>query len=434
MTPIVVGSICTAALIVAIALRVPVAFASLTIGLIGMLCLISPSAAWQFLVSDMFTQLNSYSFSLIPMFVIMGYFAEMSGMTVRLFDAFYTLFGWIRGGLFAATVSACAAFAAVCGSGAATAATIGKVAYPQMKRYKYDDALSTGCIAAAGTLGPLIPPSGTLVIYAVMTGQSITKCLLSGIVPGIMIALLMGLLVFIMCKRNPALGPAGPKTTWGQKFKVMPSLLETAAVFLFVIGGMFGGLFSPTQAGTAGIFGVLLIGVARRGITWKGIWDSAKEALIISCMIMFLIVGSMVFGHLLSLSTITFALVDWVSNLSAPPYMIMALIILFYILGGCFMDALGFIVLTIPITAPIVFQLGYDPIWFGLIICMMGEVGAITPPVGISVYVVKAMIPEVPLGTIFRGIVPFLVVILLVLILVMIFPMIVTFIPSLTKF
>jgi C4-dicarboxylate transporter DctM subunit len=434
MNPVDIGYIGVVVLVLAIVLRVPVAFASMTVGFMGMLFLLKPDAAMRFLVSDIFTQLNSYTFSLIPMFVIMGYFAEMSGMTKRLFEAFYVWVGWVRGGLCAATVLACAAFAAVFGSGAATAATIGKVAYPQMKRYNYDDSLSTGCIAAAGTLGPLIPPSGTLVIYAIMTEQSITKCLLSGIIPGIMIAILMGIVVLIICKRNPSLGPPGPKTDWKTKLKVLPSLGETLAVFLFVMGGMFGGLFTPTQAGTAGVFGTLVIGLIRGGLSWGGAWDTTKEALRISCMIMFLITGSVVFGHFLSLSTLSFALIDWAGTLALPPIMIVIIIILFYIIGGCFVDALGLIVLTIPITAPMVFKLGFDPIWYGLIICMMGEIGAITPPVGITVYVIKALVPEVPLEKIFAGIVPFLMAILAVLILVIAFPVLVTFIPSLTKF
>jgi C4-dicarboxylate transporter DctM subunit len=434
MSNILIGYICLAAMVLAIILRVPVAFASMTAGLIGMMLIISPQGALQFVVSDLYTQFNSFTFSLIPMFVIMGYFAEMSGMTVRLFDAFYTLVGWVKGGLCAATVATCAAFAAVCGSGAATAATIGKVAYPQMNKYGYDDQLSTGTIAAAGTLGPLIPPSGTLVIYAIMTEQSITKCLLSGIIPGIMIATFMGILVYVMCKRNPALGPAGPKTTWKQKVRVLPNLVETLAVFLFVIGGMFGGLFSPTQAGTAGVIGTLAIGLVRGGMSFRKIWNSASEALRISCMIMFMISGSIVFGHFLSLSTLSITIIDWVNHLPIPPVGIMLLIILFYIVGTCLMDSLGLIVLTIPIVAPIIFKLGYDPIWFGLIICMMGEIGAITPPVGISVYVVKALVPEVPLSTIFKGIVPFLGVIMIALVLIIIFPQIATWIPSLTKY
>jgi len=233
MTDVTIGLIFLVVMILLIVIRVPVAFASMTAGVVGMMFILPPQAAFQFLVSDLFTQFFSYTFSLIPMFVIMGYFAEMSGMTTRLFDSFYILVGWIKGGLCAATVATCATFAAVCGSGAATAATIGKVAYPQMKKYGYHDQLSTGTIAAAGTLGPLIPPSGTLVIYAIMTEQSITKCLLSGIIPGIIIALFMGILVFAMCKINPRLGPAGPKTTWVQKVKVLPSLGETLAVFLF---------------------------------------------------------------------------------------------------------------------------------------------------------------------------------------------------------
>jgi C4-dicarboxylate transporter, DctM subunit len=432
MTPFEVGLICIGILLVAICIRIPVAFASLLTGVIGMLWLLPPQAAFRFAVTDLNTQFNSFPFSAMPMFILMGFFAASSGMTQKLFNVAYTWIGSIRGGLAVATVGACALFSAVCGSGPATAGTIGKVAYPQMKRFGYDDALSTGSIAAAGTLGPLIPPSGAMIIYAILTEQSIVKCLVSGILPGILVAILMGLTGFFICKRNPGLGPAGPKTTWQQKVRVLPGLIETVILFVFIIGGLYVGIFTPTQAGAAGAFGALIIGLIGRNLKWKTIWESAKESLRLSCMVLFLIAGSVVFGHFLTLSTVSTTVVHWAQQLPVAPVVIIIIICVFYVIGGCFIDSLGLLVLTIPITAPVVFSLGYDPIWYGVIMCMLGETGAITPPLGVNVFVIKGIAPEVSLNTIFRGILPFFITICVAIGIVIAFPIIATWIPSLT--
>ncbi len=433
MTPYEIGLLGIGLLLLAIALRVPIAFASMLTGVMGMLLMLPPMAALRFAITDINTQFNSFGFSALPMFTLMGFFAAGSGMTQRLFDVAYAWIGWIRGGLAVATVVACALFSAICGSGPATAATIGKVAYPQMKRFGYDDALSTGAIAAAGTLGPLIPPSGAMIIYAILTQQSIIKCLVSGILPGILVAIMMGLMGYYLCWRNPNLGPPGPKTDWKRKIQVLPGLIETIVLFAFVIGGLYFGWFTPTQGAAAGAFGALAIGLARRDLSWKILWGSTKEALKVSCMVLFLIAGSVVFGHFLSLSTFSTQLVTWAQHLTIPPVFIIVIICVFYIVGGCFIDSLGLLVLTIPITAPVVFSLGYDPIWFGVIICMLGETGAITPPLGVNVFVIKAVTPEVSLNTIFKGILPFFVVICVAIGIVIAFPIIATWIPSMTS-
>jgi C4-dicarboxylate transporter DctM subunit len=433
MTPYEIGLLGIGLLLLAIALRVPIAFASMIAGVIGMLMMLPPMAALRFAITDINTQFNSFGFSALPMFTLMGFFAAGSGMTQRLFDVAYAWIGWIRGGLAVATVVACALFSAICGSGPATAATIGKVAYPQMKRFGYDDALSTGAIAAAGTLGPLIPPSGAMIIYAILTQQSIIKCLVSGILPGILVAIMMGLTGYYLCWRNPNLGPPGPKTDWKRKIKVLPGLIETIILFAFVIGGLYFGWFTPTQGAAAGAFGALAIGLARRDLSWKIFWNSTKEALKVSCMVLFLIAGSVVFGHFLSLSTFSTQLVTWAQHLTIPPVFIIIIICVFYIVGGCFIDSLGLLVLTIPITAPVVFSLGYDPIWFGVIMCMLGETGAITPPLGVNVFVIKAVAPEVSLNTIFRGILPFFIVICIAIGIIIAFPIIATWIPSMTS-
>jgi C4-dicarboxylate transporter DctM subunit len=432
MSPFGIGLLSSVILIVLIAIRVPIAFASIASGLIGMLMLLSPHGALSYVVSDMYSQFNSFPFSAVPMFILMGYFTASAGMTGRLFDAAYAWVGSIRGGLAVATVSACALFAAVSGSGPATAATIGKVAYPQMKRYGYDDRISTACIAAAGTLGPLIPPSGAMIVYAILAEQSIIKCLLAGILPGVLVTVLMVLMIVGLCLRNPGLAPAGPRTDMRTKVKALPGVLETAILFLYVVGGLYVGLFTPTQAGAAGALGALIIGLSRRRLKGRVIWGAAQEAVRVSCMVLFLIVGSVVFGHLLSLSTVTTNVIAWVQHLPLPPVVIIISICVAYIIGGCFLDSLGLLVLTTPIIAPVISSLGYDLIWWGVIMCMLGEVGAITPPLGVNVYVIRH-ISGASLDAIVRGIVPFFVVIVLAIAIVIAFPSLATWLPSMAQ-
>ena len=382
----------------------------------------------------MYNQFNSFSFSAVPMFILMGYFTASTGMTERLFSAAYAWIGWLRGGLSIASVMACALFAAVSGSGPATAATIGKVAYPQMKRYGYHDSLSTACIAAAGTLGPLIPPSGAMIVYAILTEQSIIQCLLAGIVPGIIVTLLMILMIFGLCIKFPNLAPAGPKTSWSVKIKSLPGVLETAFLFLFVVGGLYLGFFTPTQAGAAGAFGALVIGLVHGKLGIKVVWSSAKEAVRVSCMVLFLIAGSVIFGHLLSLSTFTTSAIQWVQSLPVPTVVIIMGICIFYVIGGCFLDALGLLVLSTPIIAPVISGLGYDLVWWGVIMCMLGEIGAITPPLGGNVFVIKYITnDEVSLNTIFKGILPFFIIILIAIGIIIAFPSIATWLPYLSS-
>lgn len=431
MNPAIIGIVGIVILLLVIILRMPVAFAALTVGFIGMLFLITPEAAFKFLAMDMFGMFSSYSFSVIPMFILMGYLAAAAGMTSKLFETSYAWVGHFRGGLSIATVLACAAFSGICGSGAATAATIGVIAYPEMKKFHYDDALATGCIAAGGSLGPVIPPSSALVIYALLTEQSIAQCLVSGIIPGIIIAILMVLGVTFITRRNPSYGPPGPRTSWSEKIRQLPKILDIVVLFLFVIGGLFGGLFTPTQAGAAGAIGALIIGLIHRNIRLKEVWNGTMEALRVSCMVLFLMAGSIVFGHFLSLSTLSMEIILWAQGLTIHPLLILIFICIFYIIGGCFMDAASLVVLTIPITAPVVDALGYNLIWFGVIVTVLGETGAITPPVGVCVYVIKGIAPEVPLEKIFKGILPFFVAILVGIALLIAFPDLVLFIPSL---
>ena len=415
-------------------LRMPVAFAMAFVGLAGFAYLSSIESALAILAQDIFETLSSYPLSVIPMFILMGSFAFASGISRRLYITCYTWVGQLRGGLTVATVLACSGFAAICGSTAATAATMGKIALPEMKKYGYDDVLATGTVAAAGTLGILIPPSTVLIVYGILTEESIGKLFVAGLLPGVLLSLFFVVTVILLCARNPKLGPSGPATTWEQKLMATTGILEAIVLFLLTIGGLFLGWFSPTQAGAIGAFGALLIGVVRRQLTLKKTFEAVKDGLRTACMVLFIITGATVFGHFLAISNIPFVLADWVGGLPMPPMAVMAVIIFIYFIGGFFMDSMALIVVTIPIFFPVVMNLGFDPIWFGVIIVLVGEMGVITPPVGVNVFVIKGIAPDVPLHVIFRGILPFLVALIILTILLTIFPNIATFLPGLVTY
>ena len=429
MSPVTVGVIGIFVLVLLFLLRVPVALAMAMVGVSGFAYLTNPQAALSILARDIFEQFSSYPLTVISMFVLMGCFAFASGISKRLYDTGYAWVGQLRGGLTMATVLACAGFGAICGSSAATAATIGKIALPEMKRYNYDDTLATGTIAGAGTLGIMIPPSTIFLIYGLMTEQSIGKLFIAGVLPGILLAFLMMIAIAIICWRNPNLGPPGAPTTWKQKLRASTGIIETIILFLLVIGGLFLGWFSPTQAGTIGAGGALVIGLARRELSWRGFLIGCKEGLRTTCMILFIITGATVFGHFMAVSRITFELADWVGGLPLPPMTIMAIIIFIYFVGGCFMDSMALVVLTIPIFYPVAMRLGFDPIWFGVIIVLVAEMGVLTPPVGVNVYVIKG-ISDVPLETIFKGVIPFIIAQVICTIIICAFPRIATFLPS----
>jgi len=355
-------------------------------------------------------------------------------MSQRLYDASYSVLGKLRGGLAMATVAGCACFAAISGSTNATAAAMGKASLPEMKRYGYADSLATGCVAAAGSLGILIPPSTIFIIYGILTEQSIGKLFLAGVFPGLVLAALFIIVVALWCWRDPSAGPAGTATSWVEKIRGLTGVMETLALFVFVLTGLLLGWFSPTQAGGAGAAGALLIGLWTRQLTWHRFVGAAKEALRITCMIMFVVYGATVFGHFMAVTTIPLVLADWVAGLPLPAVGVMGVIVLIYLLGGCFMDALALIMLTIPIIYPVVLALGFDPIWFGVIVVLVTGMGVITPPVGVNVYVVKGIAEDVPLETIFRGIFPFLGAQIVVTGILLAFPQIATFLPRLAVY
>jgi len=434
MSPETTGIAGIALLLSLFLLRMPVAFAMAFAGFIGFAYLSGIESAFTLLAHDIFETLSSYPLSVIPLFILMGSFAFASGISQRLYTTSYTWVGQLRGGLTVATVIACSGFAAICGSTAATAATMGKIALPEMKKYGYDDELATGTVAAAGTLGILIPPSTVLIVYGILTEESIGKLFVAGILPGFLLSLFFIATVIVLCLRNPDIGPPGPQTTWKQKLRATTGIIEAVLLFLLTIGGLFLGWFSPTQAGAIGAFGALAIGVMRRRLRLKIAIEAAKDGLRTACMVLFIITGATVFGHFLAISNIPFVLAEWVGGLPIPPIAVMAVMIFIYFIGGFFMDSMALIVVTIPIFFPVVMKLGFDPIWFGVIIVLVGEMGVITPPVGVNVFVIKGIAPDIPLRRIFRGILPFLVALIILTVLMTVFPKIATFLPGLIRY
>ncbi|MCK4960879.1 MAG: TRAP transporter large permease, partial [Anaerolineales bacterium] len=363
MNPVVVGIIGIGLLVVLFLLRMPVAFAMALVGFAGFTYLTTPEAALGLLGRDIFDTFSSYPLSVIPMFILMGTFAYASGISRRLYKTTYAWIGHRRGGLTIATVFACAGFGAICGSSTATAATMGQIALPEMKKYKYDDALATGTVAAAGTLGILIPPSTVLIVYGYLTEESIGKLFIAGVLPGIILSIFFAATVALLCWRNPAIGPPGVPISFKEKLRATTGIIEAVILFFLAIGGLFLGWFSPTQSGAIGAAGALLIGLARRQLTWRSFFDAGKEALRTSCMVLFIITGAIVFGHFMAVSRIPFILAEWLGGLPIHPMAVMVVIIFIYFIGGFFMDSMALIVLTVPIFFPLVKELGFDPIW-----------------------------------------------------------------------
>ncbi len=435
MSPATIGFIGIAGMLALFCTRMPVAFVMAVVGFVGFSVLTSVQGGLNMISRSMYEVFVSYDLTTIPLFILMGQLAFNAGISRRLFGTAYRFFGHIRGGLAMATVSACTAFGAVCGSSPATAATMATVAIPEMKRFGYRDRLGAGAVAAGGGLGMVMPPSVVLIVYGVLTEQSIGKLFVSGILPAIMLTILFLGAISITCRRHPDYGPPAERFTWTERFRSLTGLIDTLVVFAVVLTGLFKGWFTPTEAASVGAFSVLVLGVVRRQLTVKLIMKSLEETLRTSCMILFLVAGAVVFGKFLAVTRIPFTTASFIGGLEIPALAVMTLIVLIYFLGGCFMDSLAMVMLTVPVFFPVVMDLGYDPIWFGIIIVLVTEMGVITPPVGINVYVVygvtTAMKQNISLESIFRGIYPFLVATFVGVGLLFLFPQIVTFLPSL---
>jgi tripartite ATP-independent transporter DctM subunit len=431
MDPVIVGLLGIGILLFLFVLNMPVSFAMAFVGFLGFGYLVSWEAAASLLIRDIFSQLSNYPLNVIVLFVLMGSFAFASGMSGRMYESAHKLAGKMPGGLAVATILACSGFAAICGSTAATAATIGRVALPEMRRFGYSQRLATGCIASAGGIGILIPPSTIFIVYGILTEQSIGSLFAAGILPGFVLTALFVLTVFLLAFMDKDFAPPGQPSTLAEKAIALGRIADIFLLFCLSIGGMFLGWFSPNQAAGVGAAGALMLGLIHRALTWQKFFDATREGVRTACMIMLLIASASVFGKFMAVTTIPAKLSIWVSALPLPPIGIMLLICLFYFVSGCFIDAMALIMLTIPIIYPVVLQLNYDPVWFGVVIVLISQIAVVTPPVGVNVYVIKGIEPNVPIATIFRGTFPFLVAMAILLLGIICFPDLALWFPNL---
>lgn len=430
MSEVTVGIIGLALVLTLFLTGIELGFAMALVGFLGFSYIVSFKAGLNLLAKDIFDVFANYGFTVIPLFVLMGQIAFNAGIARRLYDTSYKFIGHIPGGLAMATVGGSAAFGTVTGSAIATAATFGSVAYPEMDRYQYKRNLSTGIIAVSGTLGSLIPPSVTLIVFGMITETSIGKLFLAAVVPGLIVTSLFVLIIYGWCKIDPTLGPKGAKSSWKARWYSLKEVIWVILIFLIVTGGMAKGFFTPTEAGSAGTFAVLLLSVLKRDLNFEGFIKSVAESLRTACMVLMLIAGSTVLGHFLVVTKIPILAADWVSGLPLPPALIMFFILLIYEIGGSFIDDLAFMVLATPIFFPIVIKLGYDPIWFGVILHIFVMIGVVIPPVAVNVFVVRN-ITKVPFGEIYSGVYPFLIGMIVCAGLLFAFPHLITFLPSL---
>lgn len=424
-----VGILGLVVMVILFLIRIPVAYAMMIVGVGGFWILVSPEAGVGLLGLDVFTQSSAYGITVIPMFILAGSIAFSAGLGDRIFKAAYAVAGRLPGSLCIAATVACAGFGAICGSSAATSAAMGRVALPAMRKYHYDDALATGSIAAAGTLAVMIPPSTVFIVYAILTEQSVGKLFIAGILPGILLTILLSLAVLFVSLRRPNLAPAAPRMSGKEILSGISGVLETFILFVLVIGGLSFGWFSPTQAGGILVAGVVIIALARRSIGTEGFVNALKDSARLSSMIILIIVAALIFGRFMSVSRIPQALAVFLSGVDNK-WITLVAIMLVYMIGGCFMDGLALVTIFMPIIYPAIQAVGFDPIWFGVVLCSMGEMGMITPPVGINVYVIKGIAADVSLGTVFRGVIPFIIAIVIFLVFLVIFPQISLYLPS----
>ncbi|MFM7001602.1 MAG: TRAP transporter large permease [Limnohabitans sp.] len=411
-------------------LRVPVGMAMGLVGVSGYAYIAGPGPALKLIGQSSMRTVTDYTFGVIPMFMLMGAFVSVSGVSKELFRAANAFIGHMRGGLGVATVLACGGFAAICGSSVATAATFSSVAYPEMRRFGYPQSFSTGVIAAGGTLGAMLPPSTVLAVYAILTQQDIGKLFMAGIVPGLLAMLLYVVTIMIIVRVKPDLLPRGEQKSWGERFSGLKDVWAPLVLFMFVIGGLYGGFFTPTEAGGVGASGAFLLGVLRGKLDRAGIREALLSATRTSAAVFTVLIGALLFGYFLTITQVPQKLTEMLTGLGVGRYGVLALIMVMYLVLGCLMDAMAMIILTVPIIFPVIVQLGFDPIWFGVIIVMTVELGLIHPPVGMNVFVIKSVVKDVSFTTIFKGVIPFVVTDLFRLVILISFPAIALWLPS----
>lgn len=433
MSPLLIGIIGIVILMMLLLSGLPIGVSMGLVGVSGLWYMLGPDVGLSILKTAPYDAIAKYGFAVVPLFILMGSFCFQAGVSKNLYFAVNTWIGHFRGGLAMATVGACAGFAAVSGSSLATAATMGTVALPEMKKYKYDMALSTGAISAGGTLGILIPPSVVLVIYGILTETSIAELFLAGFIPGLLEAVFYMITIAIVCRINPHAGPAGSRSSVKEKISSLKETWPILLLFTIVIGGIYSGIFSPSEAAGVGAFAALVIAICQGKMNRKAFVASLDDTVKSTGMIFTIMIGAVILGYFMTATRLPFDLASIVSGWEVNKYVVFGAILLVYIILGCIMIPMAMVILTIPIVFPLVQSLGFDGIWFGIITVRIFEIAQITPPVGMNVFIMKGVAPEVPLTTIFRGIVPFFIADLLHLTLLIAFPQIVLWLPSLLR-
>lgn len=429
MNEVMVGCIALSVLLLLFFTGLELPFCMILVGFVGFSYLVNFKAATHMVAKDMYDVFVNYGYTVFPLFIFMGQLAFVSGIAKKLYDSAYRFFGHIPGGLGVATIGGATAFKALCGSAVATAATFSNLAIPEMNRYGYSRTLSTGLVAIVGTLGCLIPPTIFLIIYGLITEQSIGALFLAGIIPGMSIAALFVLTIYVWAKLNPSIAPAGERSTWKQRIASLPEVGVVLGVFVLMIVGLLRGFFTPTEAGAVGTMVVLLMIIFTRQLTFKGYVQAIGEGMRTACMLLMLIGGSAVLGHFITVTNIPQLISDWVTNLPVHRNVIMLIICFVYLVGGSFIDDLAFMILATPVFYPAVQKLGYDPLWFGIMIAVTVMVGIVIPPVASNVFIVHKL-TNTPMSTVYKGVMPFLAAIVFFGALLFIFPQLALFLPN----
>jgi len=411
-------------------LRVPVGMAMGLVGVTGFAYLTNGTTALKMVGQTSMRTVTDFNFAVVPMFLLMGAFATTSGMSRELFRAGNAFLGHLRGGLGIATIAACGGFAAICGSSVATAATFSKVAYPEMRRFDYPQSFATGVIAAGGTLGIMIPPSTVFAIYGLLTEQDVGKLFIAGVLPGLLAVAMYMITVTLIGYARPGFLPAGKRASWSERWSALKDVWATLLLFVFVIGSIYGGLATATEAAGMGAAGAFIIALARRRLSRADIRRSLLEATRTTAAVFTVLIGAILFSYFLTVTQVPQKVTAFLTGLGLGPYGVLVLLMLLYLVLGCLMDALSMIILTIPIIFPLIVSLGFDPIWFGVIIVMTVELGLIHPPVGMNIFVIKSVIEDVKISTIFYGVLPFIVTDILRLIILIAFPIIALYLPG----
>jgi C4-dicarboxylate transporter DctM subunit len=433
MSPFTIGVIGIVIVLFLLFCGFPIGFAMGLVGFAGVGYLVNSTASLHVIATEPFNVISSYDFQVIPLFLLAASICLSAGLGRSLLKLAYNFVGRLPGGLAMSTIGACGLFAAISSSSIATAVTIGTAAIPEMRRYKYDSALATGCVAAGGTLGILIPPSGIFIIYGIITETSIAELFIAGVIPGVILTVMFMLMIYIHARLKPTIGPPGPATSFKEKMVAISECTEIMLLILLVLIGIIVGWFTPTEAGGIAAFGSILVTLIRRRLSWQGFKDAIVDTVLNTGMIFMVLIGALIMNTFIAMSTIPMELADFVTSFGLPPVFVIVLIIFVYLILGCLIDTMSMILLTIPIFFPVVTGLGFDPIWFGVIIVLVTEMAMVTPPVGMNVYVISGIAKDVPMEVIFKGIFPFVAVEIVCVILLIAFPQLALFLPGLIK-